>query len=121
VKRITTNKVIKKTVKCDDSLVRAVFYTRCSTWTFDPLNLGILAPTSEGKTYTVLQVLQYFPKNDVKHIGSMSPKVIIRQDNILVDVDSLKPIQTAINTLKKQIKKEKKETVERNLVYTIKY
>ena len=44
--------VINRTVKCDDSLVRAVFYAGCSTWTFDPLNLGILAPTSEGKTYT---------------------------------------------------------------------
>jgi hypothetical protein len=53
---------INKTVKLDDSLVRAVFYAGCSTWTFDPINLGIAAPTSEGKTYTVIQVLQYFPK-----------------------------------------------------------
>jgi hypothetical protein len=52
--------VINKTVKCDDSLVRAVFYAGCSTWTFDPINLGITAPTSEGKTYTVLEALQFF-------------------------------------------------------------
>jgi Bifunctional DNA primase/polymerase, N-terminal len=101
--------IINKTVKCDDSLVRAVFYAGCSTWTFDPLNLGISAPTSEGKTYTVTQVLQYFPHKDVKYIGSMSPKVIIRQDSILVDADTLKPIQSDIDVLKKQINKEKKE------------
>jgi hypothetical protein len=99
--------VANKTVKLDDSLVRGIFYTGCSTWTFDPLNLGIIAPTSEGKTYSVLQVLQYFPKRDVKFIGSMSPKVIIRQDSILVDPDTLKPIQSDIDTLKQQIVKEK--------------
>jgi hypothetical protein len=101
--------VINKTVKCDDSLVRAVFYAGCSTWTSDPLNLGLLAPTSEGKTYTVLQVLQYFPRKDVKYIGSMSPKVIIRQDSILVDIDTLKSVQRDINVLRKKIKDEKKE------------
>jgi hypothetical protein len=100
--------VINKTVKCDDSLVRAVFYAGCSTWTFDPINLGISAPTSEGKTYTVLQVLQGFPKKDVKYIGSMSPKVIIRQDSILVDANTLRPIQGDINALRKEIKREKK-------------
>ena len=101
--------VINKTVKRDDSLVRAVFYAGCSAWTFDPLNLGILAPTSEGKTYTVLQVLQYFPRKDVKYIGSMSPKVIIRQNSILVDVDTLKPVQRDIDVLRKKIKNEKNE------------
>ena len=101
--------IINKTVKLDDSLVRGVFYTGCSTWISDPLNLGIIAPTSEGKTYTVLQVLQYFPRRDVKYIGSMSPKVIIRQNSILVDADTLKPIQADIKALKKQIKKENDE------------
>jgi hypothetical protein len=99
--------VVKKTVKLDDSLVRGVFYTGCSTWTLDPINLGVIAPTSEGKTYTVLQTLQSFPRGDVKYIGSMSPKVIIRQDSILVDADTLKPVQTDIDALKKQIKKQK--------------
>jgi hypothetical protein len=75
---------INKTVKLDDSLVRAVFYAGCSTWALDPINLGISAPTSEGKTYTVMQVLKYFPKSDIKYVGSMSPKVIIRQDSTLM-------------------------------------
>jgi hypothetical protein len=97
---------INKTVKLDDSLVRAVFYAGCSTWTFDPINLGISAPTSEGKTYTVIQVLQYFPISDLKHVGSMSPKVIIRQESTLVDADTLKPIKENIVTLQKQIKIE---------------
>jgi hypothetical protein len=102
-------KTINKTVKLDDSLVRAVFYVGCSTWTFHPINLGISAPTSEGKTYTVLQTLQYFPSKDIRKIGSMSPKVMIRQDSILVDANTLTPIQGEVNTLKRQIKREKNE------------
>jgi hypothetical protein len=97
---------INKTVKLDDSLVRAVFYAGCSTWTFDPMNLVISAPTSEGKTYTVLETLQYFPSKDIRKIGSMSPKVIIRQDSVLVNADTLKPVKEDIVTLQKQIKKE---------------
>ena len=97
---------INKTVKLDDSLVRAVFYAGCSTWMFDPMNLVISAPTSEGKTYTVLETLQYFPSKDIRKIGSMSPKVIIRQDSVLVNADTLKPVKEDIVTLQKQIKKE---------------
>jgi hypothetical protein len=39
----------------------------------------------------------------------MSPKVIIRQDSILVDIDTLKSVQRDINVLRKKIKDEKKE------------
>jgi hypothetical protein len=112
-------KTINKTVKLDDGLVRAVFYAGCSTWTFDPINLGISAPTSEGKTYTVIQVLQYFPKRDLKYIGSMSPKVIIRQESTLVNANTLKPVKEDIDTLKKQIKieenKKRKQELEEQL------
>ena len=107
--------IINKTVKRDDSLVRAVFYAASSTWTFDPMNIGISAPTSEGKTYTVLQTLQYFPSKDIRLIGSMSPKVIIRQEGILVDADTLKPIQDDIDTLKEQIENEKNQKHKRDL------
>jgi hypothetical protein len=106
---------INKTVKRDDSLVRAVFYAGCSTWTFDPINLGISAPTSEGKTYTVREVLQYFPKSDVKYVGSMSPKVIIRQDSTLVNASTLKPLKEDIVTLQKQIKSEENENLKQAL------
>ena len=40
----------------------------------------------------------------------MSPKVIIRQNSILVDRDTLEPIQEEIDTLRKQINKEEKES-----------
>ena len=41
---------VKKTVRCEDSLIRQILYTAASKNTADPQNLGILCPTSEGKT-----------------------------------------------------------------------
>jgi hypothetical protein len=111
--------IINKTVKCDDSLVRATLYAGFSTYTLDPMNLVIAAPTSEGKTYTSLETLQYFPTEDVKYIGSMSPKVIIRQNSSLVDANTLKPVMEDIRALKKQIEqeedKERKEDLKSEL------
>jgi hypothetical protein len=64
---------IKKTVKREDATIRQVLYTGLSKDTRDPLNLAILAPTSEGKTHVVQQTISYFPKDKVWIIGSMSP------------------------------------------------
>jgi hypothetical protein len=58
-------KIVKKTVKQEDSLIRQIVYTALSADTKDPINLGILAPTSEGKTYPVIESLQYFPKSKI--------------------------------------------------------
>ena len=80
---------IKKTVKQEDALVRKIFYTGLSKDSADPTNLAILAPTSEGKTYPIMQTIQYFPEHDVWNYGSMSPKVIIRQRGVLVDSKGL--------------------------------
>ena len=78
-------RTIKQTVKQEDPLVRQIVYTAISKDTSNPINLAVLAPTSEGKTYAVLESIQYFPKQDIWKIGSMTPKVIIRQNGILVD------------------------------------
>jgi uncharacterized membrane protein (DUF106 family) len=44
----------------------------------------------------------------------MSPKVIIRQNSILVDADTLEPIQDDIVALRKEIEKEKKKKGEKD-------
>ena len=96
-------RTIKKVVKREDVLVRQVFYTGLSTYTFDPVNLGIIAPTSEGKTYVVTRALKPFPEEDVWNIGNMSTKVLVRQKGILVDPDG-KPIREQVNELKKRLR-----------------
>ena len=96
---------IKCNVKQEESLVRQIAYTAMSKDTKDPINLAIIAPTSEGKTYAVLETLKYFPPEDVRKIGSMSSRVLIRDNGILVDSDG-QPIGGKIKELEKKIEKE---------------
>lgn len=77
--------VVEKTVKHEDILSRQILYTGLSAYTSDPINLGIIAPTSEGKTYPVTETLRLFPQEDIWKVGSMSPMALFRQKGILVD------------------------------------
>lgn len=98
----------QKTVKQENSLVRLILYAGLSTYTNDPLNLGIMAPTSEGKTYAVNEVIKFLPKQDVWLIGSMSPKVLVRDKGVLVDENYI-PIVSKMLELRTKIKNEKDE------------
>jgi hypothetical protein len=106
--------IVKKTVKQEDALIRQILYTGFSAYSKDPINLGIMAPTSEGKTHAAIETLQYFPKEDVWKIGSMSPKVIIRLNGILVDENNA-PVEERIKELKRLIKKEEDEEIKESL------
>ena len=99
-------KTTKKTVRQEDALIRQIHLTALSADMDDPLNLGILAPTSEGKTYPVVESLKYHPQDKIWYIGSMSPKVLVRQKGVLVDKDN-KSIKSKIRELRIQINKEK--------------
>ena len=108
---------VKKTVKCEDVLIRQILYTGLSSYIQDdPINLGIIAPTSEGKTYPVEECMQYFPKTDVYKVGSMSAKVLVRQKGILIDKNG-NPIGHKIKELvkKRNLIDDKKENKEEKL------
>jgi hypothetical protein len=105
---------IKKTVKQEDSLVRQIFYCGLSAYTNDPINLGIIAPTSEGKTYPVIESLKPFPKEDVWLIGSMSTKLLVRQKGVLVDGNN-EPLKPKIKELKKEIADAKEKDIQEEL------
>ncbi|MDN5866822.1 MAG: bifunctional DNA primase/polymerase [Candidatus Nitrosocosmicus sp.] len=105
----------QKTIKQENSLTRLILYTALSAYTKEPVNLGIMAPTSEGKTYPVNETIKFLPKQDVWLIGSMSPKVIIRDRGITVDENN-NPIDGTIKELRKLIKMEKKEDKKEELI-----
>lgn len=67
----------KRTVKQEDPLVRQIVYTAFSKDSTNPINLAVLAPTSEGKTYPVLESLQYFPKHHIWKIVKMEYWLIV--------------------------------------------
>jgi hypothetical protein len=101
-------KAIKRNVKQEDSLVRLLVYAGLTAYSYNPLCIGVRAPTTEGKTYAVIQsILKYFPKNDYVLIGSISPKALIRQHGILVDKDNYQPLEPKIRELKKEIRESK--------------
>jgi hypothetical protein len=95
-------KTAKKTVRQEDALVRQIFYTALSKDTADPINLAVLAPTSEGKTYPVIEVMKFFPTEDIWYIGSMSPKTLIRQNGTIVDKNN-QSIDKIVKKLQKDI------------------
>ncbi|HEX6645730.1 MAG TPA: hypothetical protein VF047_00970 [Nitrososphaeraceae archaeon] len=68
--------------------------------------MGIMAPTSEGKTYPVEETLKFFPKEDVYKIGSMSAKVLVRKKGVFVN-KNLEPIEEKLKGLYKQKSKAK--------------
>jgi hypothetical protein len=110
-------KQIKKTVKCEDVLIRQILYTGLSSYVGDdPINLGIIAPTSEGKTYPVEETMKLFPKEDMYKVGSMSAKVLVRERGILIDKNG-EPIDQKIKewVKKKNLLSDSKEDKEQKL------
>ena len=99
--------VVKKTVRREDSFVRQVFYTALSKDSDDPLNLAVLAKTSAGKTYGITETLKYFKDNSIWYIGSISPKVIVRQNGLLVD-SNYQLLKPQLKELEKQLKEAEK-------------
>lgn len=88
------------TVVADDSaLVKRLLRCGLSMYSNDPINLGILAPSSEGKTHAAVQTMELFPKEDVIFVGRMSPTALAHDRGILVD-DNLNPIEQKIRDLK---------------------
>ena len=77
--------VIKKTVKQENALIRQILYTSLSSVSHNPINLGIIAPTSEGKTWPVMRTLAYFPQDKIWNIGQMSKMALVRQNGMLID------------------------------------
>ena len=98
----------KKDVRCEDYLVRQIVYIGLSKDSTNPLNLLILAPTSEGKTHAVTKTLDYWPDSEVMYIGSMSPKVLIRMHGETVDENN-EPIGRRERELKRRIAEVKTE------------
>lgn len=74
-----------KTVKRDVVTKNMVFLTGLSAFTSQPINLFLRGESSTGKTYNVIEVLKYFPKEDVWLLGGLSPTALVHDKGKLVD------------------------------------
>jgi hypothetical protein len=96
------NTVIKEDPKLVDQLIRVCL----STYTDNPINIALLAPSSDGKTYATVKITDLFPKEDVIAVGGMSPTALIHQTGYLIDKDG-NPLQEKLNSIDEQIKEAK--------------
>ena len=85
-------------IKEDPKLVKQLLRVYLSAYTDNPLNLFLLAPSSDGKTYATVKVSEIFPKKDIILVGRMSPTALIHQNGFLIDENG-EPIQEKLDEL----------------------
>ncbi len=96
------NSIIKEDPKLVDQLIRVCL----STYTDNPINIALLAPSSDGKTYATVKITDLFPKEDVIAVGGMSPTALIHQTGYLIDKDG-NPLQEKLDSIDNQISNAK--------------
>lgn len=82
-----------------------------------PLNIFFKGQSSIGKTYIILNVVSYFPQCDVRCLGGLSPKALVRDHGIRLNIEGkeIKPEDKPKKPLKKRFKDEKdyEETIKK--------
>jgi hypothetical protein len=105
--------VIEKEVKRDDRLVKQVFLTLLSTYTRNPINLAINAPTGEGKSYVVSKVAELFPQSDVIFLTAMTDKALFHRQGTLVvknnETGEYEPIEKKVAEIDSEIEDKESE------------
>ena len=97
----------QRTVKEENSLIRQINLTILSAYSDDPNNLGEMAPASSGKTYPIMECVKFTPGGrEIRIVGSMTPKVLVREQGVLVDKLG-KPMGKDVRRLKSSIAEAK--------------
>lgn len=110
---------LNTTIKNDPTLVKQLLRAGLSAYTNNPINIALLAPSSDGKTYATVEVSKLFPKEDVILVAKLSPTALIHQEGFLIDEegndieDVLEKINDRIITTKKDGKPEEHETAKK--------
>jgi len=76
---------LNTTIKKDPTLVKQLLRVFLSAYTNNPINIALLSPSSDGKTYATIEVSKLFPKEDVVLVGRLSPTALIHQEGFLID------------------------------------
>lgn len=108
---------ISKEVIDEKDNIKQVALTIFSSYTDNPQNLRILAPSGEGKTHTVLQTAKYFPQENIWKISEASNKSfrylaqskVIETEDGFKDFDEVaKPYSDQLSDKSKRFEAEKK-------------
>jgi len=80
-------KYLNSIIKLDPRLVKLLVREYFSSYTNNPINTAILAPSSEGKTFATVEVSKIFSEKDIIRIGRLSPTALIHQEGFYIDED----------------------------------
>lgn len=70
---------IRRDVKDESRNISIILNTALSAFTDNPINLAVVSPSSEGKTYLVTETLARFPQRYVWMYRKVSPKTFTRE------------------------------------------
>ena len=103
-----------RTVKHDRTAMSLIFLTGLSAYTSEPINTFLRGESSIGKTYVTIQVLKFFPKEDVWLLGGLSPTALVHDKGELQDKNG-NPI-LSMEKPGKDASEEDKETFRRRMM-----
>lgn len=70
---------VRKEVKDEHKNISMIHNVCLSAFTDDPMNIALVAQSSEGKTYTVIKAVEKFPKKYLWIYRKVSPKTFTRE------------------------------------------
>jgi len=115
---------LKKEILKESDNIYLVLLNGLSAYSSNPINLRILAPSSEGKTYLVNKISKLFPKTDVLNLSSASAQsfkylngeaVIETESGDFEPVDT-KLVEMQIQCLDKSKSKEERDSIQREII-----
>ncbi|MGC8618797.1 MAG: MarR family transcriptional regulator [Thermoplasmata archaeon] len=74
---------VRNDVKGETRNISIIANTVLSAFTDDPINLAVVSPSSEGKTYLVVKTLSRFPQKYIWMYRKVSPKTFTRERGVL--------------------------------------
>lgn len=110
--------LISKEVIDEKDNIEQVILTILSSYTDNPQNLRILAPSGEGKTHTVLQTAKYFPQKNIWKISEASNKSFryLAQSKVIKIDEDFKDFEEVVQPYHEQLSdKSKRAEAEKNI------
>jgi len=104
----TLVEIRRSTVKEDDFMVKQALLHMCSSYLSEPANLGVQAPSSEGKTHPLVEVAKFFPEGDVLYLAGLSPTALAHDHGILVDLETREPLAPKLREIEDEIEEAKR-------------
>jgi predicted transcriptional regulator len=101
----TLVEIRRSTVKEDDYMIMQSLLHMTSAFLTEPANMGVEAPSSEGKTHPVVETARLFPPENVWFLAGLSPTAIAHDYGELVDAESKQPLTPILAKLQSELEK----------------